>query len=137
VVAEALEPTETVLGSLLVRHSAWRAVTEARCGAAHHGPRRGATKIYNMRKAKDRDDTIPGEFYPGTYHLKWGHLLSPRPCLDGGSICRKMCHMGDVLACFPTILYPLLRNAGWRGHEPFSFHPTAEKVMGMSKAGNT
>ena len=29
----------------------------------------GATKIYNTRKAKDRGDTIPGEFYPGTDHL--------------------------------------------------------------------
>jgi Ca2+-binding RTX toxin-like protein len=29
----------------------------------------GATKIYNTRNAKDRGDTIPGEFYPGTYHL--------------------------------------------------------------------
>jgi hypothetical protein len=113
VVVEALEPTETVLGSLLVRHSAWRAVTEARCGAAHHGPRRDATKIYNMRKAKDRDDTIPGEFYPGTYHLNWGRLPSLGPDTGGGSLCRKMGHMGNVLACFPTILYPLLRKAGW------------------------
>ena len=30
----------------------------------------GATKIFNTRHAKDRGDTIPGKFYPGTYHLK-------------------------------------------------------------------
>ena len=28
----------------------------------------GATKYFNTRKAKDRGDTTPGEFYPGTYH---------------------------------------------------------------------
>jgi hypothetical protein len=30
----------------------------------------GATKIFNTHMAKDRGDTIPGKFYPGTYHLK-------------------------------------------------------------------
>jgi hypothetical protein len=28
-----------------------------------------ATKIFNTHMAKDRGDTIPGKFYPGTYHL--------------------------------------------------------------------
>jgi hypothetical protein len=30
---------------------------------------RGATKIFNTHMAKDRGDTIPGKFYPDTYHL--------------------------------------------------------------------
>jgi hypothetical protein len=30
----------------------------------------GATKIFNTRHAKNRGDTIPGNFYTGTYHLK-------------------------------------------------------------------
>ena len=29
----------------------------------------GATKIFNTHMAKDRNDPIPGKFYPGTYHL--------------------------------------------------------------------
>jgi hypothetical protein len=29
----------------------------------------GATKIFNTHRAKDRGDTIPGKYYPGTYHL--------------------------------------------------------------------
>jgi Ca2+-binding RTX toxin-like protein len=29
----------------------------------------GATKIFSTHMAKDRGDTIPGKFYPGTYHL--------------------------------------------------------------------
>lgn len=30
----------------------------------------GATKIFNSMNAKNRGDTVPGKFYPGTYHLK-------------------------------------------------------------------
>ena len=29
----------------------------------------GATKIFSTHMAKERGDTIPGKFYPGTYHL--------------------------------------------------------------------
>ena len=29
----------------------------------------GATKIFNTHMAKDRNDAIPGKYYPGTYHL--------------------------------------------------------------------
>jgi len=30
----------------------------------------GATKLYYTHAQKDRDDAVPGNFYPGTYHLK-------------------------------------------------------------------